>query len=126
MDNTTGLKHAHRPGEQTDGLKFPIRDRDAKYADAFDEVFTATGIHIVITPVQARARTLPASAGSPAHGASAPTASSSRHPQTRRRRLRPAGSDAGGSGALLHGGRDGRVQGLPVPTTGFRLERNGA
>ena len=40
-------------GEQTDGLKFLIRDRDAKYTDAFDAVFTAAGIQIIKTPVQA-------------------------------------------------------------------------
>jgi hypothetical protein len=36
----------------------------------------------------------------------------------RRRRLRPAGSEAGGSGALLYGGRDARVGGLPVAAAG--------
>ena len=40
-------------GERTDGLKFLIRDRDAKYTDAFDAVFTAAGIRIITTPVQA-------------------------------------------------------------------------
>jgi putative transposase len=40
--------------ERADGLKFLIRDRDAKYTDAFDAVFTATGVHIIRTPVQAR------------------------------------------------------------------------
>ncbi len=40
-------------GEQTGGLKFLIRDRDAKYTDAFDAVFTAAGIQIIKTPVQA-------------------------------------------------------------------------
>jgi putative transposase len=35
------------------GLKFLIRDRDAKYTDAFDAVFTAAGIRIITTPVQA-------------------------------------------------------------------------
>ncbi len=39
--------------DKTDGLKFLIRDRDAKYTDAFDAVFTATGIRIITTPVQA-------------------------------------------------------------------------
>jgi putative transposase len=39
--------------ERTDGLKFLIRDRDAKYTDAFDAVFTATGMRIITTPVQA-------------------------------------------------------------------------
>ena len=40
-------------GERTDGLKFLIRDRDAKYTDAFDAVFTAAGVRIITTPVQA-------------------------------------------------------------------------
>ena len=40
-------------GERTDGLKFLIRDRDAKYTDAFDALSTAAGIRIITTPVQA-------------------------------------------------------------------------
>src|ERR1019366_7514418 len=40
-------------GERTGGLKFLIRDRDAKYTDAFDAVFTAAGMQINTTPVQA-------------------------------------------------------------------------
>jgi putative transposase len=40
-------------GERTDGLKFLIRDRDAKYTDAFDAVFTAADIRIITTPVRA-------------------------------------------------------------------------
>jgi transposase InsO family protein len=39
--------------ERAGGLKFLIRDRDAKYTDAFDAVFTATGVRIIKTPVQA-------------------------------------------------------------------------
>ena len=39
--------------ERVCGLKFLIRDRDAKYADAFDAVFTAIGVRIIRTPVQA-------------------------------------------------------------------------
>ena len=40
-------------GDRTADLKFLIRDRDAKYTDAFDAVFTATGMQIIKTPVQA-------------------------------------------------------------------------
>jgi putative transposase len=40
-------------GERTEGLKFLIRDRDAKYTSAFDAVFTATGMRIITTPAQA-------------------------------------------------------------------------
>ncbi len=40
-------------GERADSLKFLIRDRDAKYTDAFDAVFTAAGMRIINMPVQA-------------------------------------------------------------------------
>ena len=39
--------------DQADGLKFLIRDRDAKFTDAFDAMLTAAGIRIIRTPVQA-------------------------------------------------------------------------
>ena len=40
-------------GKRTDGLKFFIRDRDAKYTDALDAVFTAAGMRVITTPVRA-------------------------------------------------------------------------
>ncbi len=40
-------------GGHADGLKFLIRDRDTKFTAAFDAVFTAIGVRIIKTPVQA-------------------------------------------------------------------------
>ncbi len=39
--------------DQAGGLKFLIRDRDTKFTAAFDTVFTAIGVRIIKTPVQA-------------------------------------------------------------------------
>ena len=39
--------------DHADSLKFLIRDRDAKFTAAFDAVFTAAGVRIIKTPVQA-------------------------------------------------------------------------
>jgi transposase InsO family protein len=40
-------------GERFDGIRFVIRDRDAKYTGSFDEVFRSEGIRIIRTPILA-------------------------------------------------------------------------
>ena len=39
--------------DHADGLKFLIRDRDTKFTAALDAVFTAVGVRIIKTPIQA-------------------------------------------------------------------------
>ena len=41
------------PGHRADAVQFLIRDRAGQFTDAFDAVFTAEGIHILISPPQA-------------------------------------------------------------------------
>jgi putative transposase len=40
-------------GEQGQRLRFVLRDRDAKFASSFDDVFCAEGAEMLVTPVQA-------------------------------------------------------------------------
>jgi putative transposase len=40
-------------GEQGQRLRFVLRDRDAKFASSFDDVFCAEGAEVLVTPVQA-------------------------------------------------------------------------
>ena len=40
-------------GERAGQFRFLIRDRDAKYTDVFDEVFTSEGIEMLRSPPQA-------------------------------------------------------------------------
>ncbi|HEV8527813.1 MAG TPA: integrase core domain-containing protein, partial [Actinomycetes bacterium] len=40
-------------GEQATAFKFLIRDRDAKFTRAFDDVWRSTGAEVIRTPVQA-------------------------------------------------------------------------
>ena len=40
-------------GERLGGIRFMIRDRDAKYSGPFDEVFRSEGVNIVRTPIRA-------------------------------------------------------------------------
>jgi putative transposase len=50
--------------EQASAFKFLIRDRDAKFTRAFDDVWRSTGVEIIRTPVQGRTPTPSPNGGS--------------------------------------------------------------
>jgi transposase InsO family protein len=49
----TQQAHNLAVGERLEGIRFLIRDRDAKYSGAFDEVFRSEGVSVVKTPIRA-------------------------------------------------------------------------
>ena len=53
MDNQAARNFLMDPGHRADAVQFLIRDRACQFADAFDAVITAEGIHILISPPQA-------------------------------------------------------------------------
>lgn len=57
-------------GERSPRLCYLIRDRDSKFAAAFDAIFTAEGITVVRTPIRTPGRTRSPSGGSAASAAS--------------------------------------------------------
>ena len=59
------------PGERGRQLRFLVRDRDAKFTRAFDDVFGSDDAEVLITPVQAPTPTPTPSAGSVRCGPSA-------------------------------------------------------
>jgi putative transposase len=60
-------------GDRTDSFRFFIRDRDAKFTCAFDEIVAAEGVKIVRLRRGPRLRTVLPSGGCAPRGPSAPT-----------------------------------------------------
>ena len=60
-------------GDRTTAFRFLIRDRDAKFTGAFDEICRSEGVQIVKTRREHRARTAMPRDGFAPHEPSAPT-----------------------------------------------------
>jgi hypothetical protein len=68
---TSVIPRPRRTGQHAETIKFLLRDRDAKFAAAFDSVFQCTAIRVIKTPVQApRANAIMERGSAPADGKS--------------------------------------------------------
>jgi hypothetical protein len=65
------------PGDRTEAFRFLIRDRDAKFTTAFDEIFAGDGLKTMMTRRGRPERTATPTDGYAQHETSAPTGCSS-------------------------------------------------